>query len=407
MAERYGGRYSPGGTPPGSGEQPPAPPAGLRNGRASRVSLRARSLFLLPLPLLFAGLGAIGRGNATEMVGELGGFAGLMLSAWLLNEGQRAEEAYAARTIARPPAVPRKLFAAVLTGVSVAAAGLLGGGQAPAAALIFGLVAAGAQVVAFGLDPMRKKGLAGVDEFSNERVARAIDRAEGLVRETAEAARRFGDRRLEGRVERICDQAREVFRAVEQDPRDLNRARTFLSVYLLGLRDATVKFADLWGRSRDAAARAQYEALLGDLETSFGTHRTALLADNRSDLDIEIEVLRERLQQDGLVARERGGTRMAEETRVQAEAALKEVEAITANLLPEPSGASWSPPMRPIRRRGPRSRSARPRSTCRAPSRSSASAPPRRPSCRRSARRCCRASAARTSARRATACARW
>ena len=102
---------------------------------------------------------------------------------------------------------------------------------------------------------MRKKGLAGVDEFSNERVARAIDRAEALVRETAEAAKRFGDRRLEGRVDRICDQAREVFRAVEQDPSDLNRARTFLSVYLLGLRDATVKFADLWSRSRDSEAR--------------------------------------------------------------------------------------------------------------------------------------------------------
>jgi hypothetical protein len=97
-----------------------------------------------------------------------------------------------------------------------------------------------------------------------------------------------------------------VFRAVERDPRDLVRARTFLSVYLLGLRDATLKFADLWSRARDTEARAQYEALLGDLETSFGTHRTALLADNRSDLDIEIEVLRERLQQDGLVPAKTG-----------------------------------------------------------------------------------------------------
>ena len=95
----------------------------------------------------------------------------------------------------------------------------------------------------------------------------------------------------------------EVFRAIEQDPRDLARARPFLSVYLLGLRDATVKFADLWSRGRDPQARAQYEALLGDLETSFATHRTELLDDSRSDLDIEIEVLRERLQQDGLVAR--------------------------------------------------------------------------------------------------------
>jgi hypothetical protein len=300
MAERYGGKYSPGGAPPGT---PAAPPSQFRGGRARRVSLRARLMFLLPLPLLLAGLGAIGRGSAAEMLGELGGFAGLMLAAWLLNEGLRAEEAYAARAVARPPAVPRKLFAAVLTGVSIFGAGLLSLGQALPAALAFGLVAGAAQLLAFGLDPMRKKGLEGVDEFATDRVARAIDQAEGLVRQVTDAAARIGDRRLEGRVDRLCDQAREVFRAVEQDPRDLARARTFLNVYLLGLRDATVKFADIWGRSRDAQARTQYEALLGDLEASFARHRTELLADDRSALDIEIAVLRERLQQDGLIAR--------------------------------------------------------------------------------------------------------
>lgn len=297
MAERYGGKYSPGGSKPGSA---PPKPAGRR---ARRVSLRARLMFLLPLPLLFAGLGAISRGRAAEMLGELGAFAGLMAGAVLLNEGLRAEAAYDARAVARPPAIPRKLFAAALTGASVAAAGVLSLGQAWPVAVVFGAVAAGAQVLAFGLDPMRRKGMEGVDDFSNERVARAIDQAEDLVRQTVDAAKRLGDRRLEGRIDRLCDQAREVFRAVERDPRDLARARTFLSVYLLGLRDATMKFADVWGRSRDAAARTAYEDLLGDLETSFGAQRTHLLEEDRSDLDVEIEVLRERLQQDGLIAR--------------------------------------------------------------------------------------------------------
>jgi hypothetical protein len=301
-AQRYGGKYSPDPRRPGeAGAAPPAAP--FRDRPARRVSLRARLMFLLPLPLLFAGLGAIGRGSATEMLGELGGFVGLMLAAWLLNEGLRAEEAYAARAVARPPAIPRKLFAAVLTGASVLLAGWLGGAQGLPAAIVFGAVAALAHVAAFGLDPMRKKGLEGVDEFATERVARAVDRGEALLREITTAAAGIGDRRLEGRIERLCSQAREVFRAVEQDPRDLGRARTFLSVYLLGLRDATVKFADLWRRSGDAAARDKYEALLGDLESSFATHRAGLLEDNRSDLDVEIEVLRERLQQDGLIAR--------------------------------------------------------------------------------------------------------
>jgi hypothetical protein len=257
-------------------------------------------MYLLPMPLLFAGLGAITRGSPVEMLAELGGFAGLMLSAWLLNEGLRAEEEFEARTIARPPAIPRKLFAAVLTGASVGAVGLLSLGQGLFGAIAFGLVAALAHGAAFGLDPMKKKGLEGVDEFATERVARAIEKAEGLVREIIGAAARIGDRRLETRIDRLCDQARDVFRTVEEDPRDLARARTFLTVYLLGLRDATVKFADIYGRNRDAEARTKYEALLSDLEASFTTHRTQLLTDDRSDLDIEIEVLRERLQQDGL-----------------------------------------------------------------------------------------------------------
>ena len=109
-----------------SGDRPQAP---FRNRRVSRVSMRARAMFLLPLPLLFAGLGAIQRGSAGEMLGEIGAFAGLMLSAWLLNEGLRAEDAYDARAVARPPAVPRKLFAAILTGASVALAGVTSLGQ--------------------------------------------------------------------------------------------------------------------------------------------------------------------------------------------------------------------------------------------------------------------------------------
>lgn len=307
MAQRYGGKYSrdpgaagdaPGASPPGA---PPVPP--FRNRRAQRVSPRARMMYLLPLPLFFAGLGAIRRGSAVEMVAELGGFAALIVSAWLLNEGIRAEAAYDARSVARPPAIPRKLFASVLTGAGIFAVGVFSLDRPLLAALVFGLAATAAQLVAFGFDPMKKKGMEGVDEFAGERVARAIDEAEGLVRATTAAASRIGDARVAGRVERICDQARELFRAVEQDPRDLGKARAFLSVYLLGLRDATVKFADLYGRTRDPATLANYENLLGDLETSFANQRTHLLEDNRSDLDVEIEVLRERLQQDGLAPR--------------------------------------------------------------------------------------------------------
>ena len=60
----------------------------------------------------------------------------------------------------------------------------------------------------------------------------------------------------------------------------------------MGARDAKVKFADHYAQTRDAAARTDYEALLTDLET------TAFLSNNRSDLDVEIAVLRDRLKLD-------------------------------------------------------------------------------------------------------------
>jgi hypothetical protein len=146
-------------------------------------------MFLAPIPLLFAGLGATLRAAPTEMAVELGGFAGLMLAAWLLNEGQRAEAAFAAREVARPPAIPRKLFAAVLAGVSVAVVGAFSLGQGIAGGLLFGAAAAAAHLAAFGLDPMKAKGLEGQDPAATERVARAIDEAERVVRETTRRRR--------------------------------------------------------------------------------------------------------------------------------------------------------------------------------------------------------------------------
>jgi hypothetical protein len=303
MARRYGGRFSPPGAVTGDGGARPERSAPLANRRVRAAGGRARLLYLLPLPLFFAGLGATLRGSPIEAAVELAGFAGLMLAAWLTNEGLRAEAVFAERTVAKPPALPRKLLAAALIGTSVAGVGLLSLGQGLVGAVVFGLIAAAAHVVAFGPDPLRAKGVEGADTATTDRVARAIDEAEQVLAETMEAARRIRDRRLEARIERICDQARDVFRAIERDPRDLARARRFLSVYIVGLRDATRKFADLWARRADPRARGDFEALLGDLETSFASKRAALLEDRSGDLEIEIAVLRERLQQDGLTAR--------------------------------------------------------------------------------------------------------
>jgi hypothetical protein len=68
----------------------------------------------------------------------------------------------------------------------------------------------------------------------------------------------------------------------------------------MGARDAAAKFADLYKRQRNEDARADFEALLSDLEQNFAARTDKMLLDDRSDMDIEIKVLRDRLQREGL-----------------------------------------------------------------------------------------------------------
>lgn len=294
MAQRYGGKYSPGAPPQDPAAPGPVPQQNAFDGRRpARDAGRLNILFLAPLPFAIAAF----TGDARSLVVGLGAFAVLELAAWLTREGSRAQDAYDARTIARRPAIPRKIFASVLTGLALAAGSTLWEPGVVYPALI-SLAGAALHLFAFGPDPLKDKGMEGVDTFQTDRVARAVDEAEKHLAAMKDAILRAGDRQLEGRVDRFSATARNLFRSVESKPGDLTAARKFLSVYLMGARDATIKFADHYARTRDAKARADYDQLLTDLETHFADRTQALLSDNRTDLDVEIEVLRDRLKRE-------------------------------------------------------------------------------------------------------------
>ncbi len=289
MAQRIVGKYSPnqGGTPqdPVVIEAPP-PPGG--------PMLKANLTFLLPFPFLFKAFA----GTPSALFSGLGAAGLLILAAWLTREGVKAHAEFDARKIARRPAIPRKLFGAAITGAALMTGAVMWMAN-PVYLLLFGLVGAALHIGAFGLDPMKAKGMEGQDAFQTDRVARAVTEGEGFLTAMKDAILRANDGALEARVERFCTTARTLFRQVENDPGDLTAARKYLSIYLMGGRDATVKFADIYKANRDAKARADYEALLGDLETNFASRTQALLSNTHTDLDIEIQVLRDRLKLEG------------------------------------------------------------------------------------------------------------
>lgn len=289
MAERFGGKFS----PEGDASRPTPKPA-FQGAQRTKAGGRVNLLFVAPLPLLLTAF----FGSPVDLATNIIAFGVLILAAWLTREGVLAQEAYDVRKIAKRPAIPRKIFGSVLTGIGLFIAGF--GGDSLLNPVIFGGLGLVLHFVAFGSDPLRDKGAEGVDAFQSDRVARAVGEAEKHLRAMSDAILRAEDRGIERRVQAFQVTVRDMFRTIEDDPRDLTGARKYLSVYLLGARDATIKFADFYARSGDAKAKADYSALLDDLERNFAAQTEKLLTDNRSDLDIEIEVLRDRLAREGV-----------------------------------------------------------------------------------------------------------
>ena len=294
MARKIGGRYSPGGRSGGQGGGPAtSAPVDWSKAKPTPAGAMVNALFFLPVPFAVRAFWA----EPTGLALNLAAFALLILAAWLTREGVIAHAAYNARRVARRPAIPRKIFGAVLTGAGLAVGGITGG-IVPAA--IFAVLGAALHLAAFGPDPLRDKTPDGIDSAQSDRVARAVDEAEAHLRAMRERLVKLGDRQLLAQLDAFQTNARALFRTVENDPRTLSTARRYLGVYLLGARDATDRFADLWARNPDAQARDDYAALLADLDSNFAARQQALLTADRTALDIELEVLRDRLAREGV-----------------------------------------------------------------------------------------------------------
>ncbi len=291
MAQRYGGKYS----PKSNSQQRAQSDDGFAAARVDPVGARANLMFLPAFVLLVT---AVFKGAIGLLLG-LAGAGILSLGAWLLRGGLQAEAEYNARKVARRPAIPRKMMAAVLAGAGTALAAL-SHDSGIVAAVLYGVAAGSLHVAAFGIDPLKHKGMEDIDTFQQDRVARVVDEADATLKAMTDALRRVSDRQISDRMAQFQSTARKLIRSVEEDPRDLTAARKYLGVYLTGARDATTKFVDLYTQNPDAKVREDYMTLLNDLDRNFAARNEKLLLNEHSDLTVEIEVLRERLDREGV-----------------------------------------------------------------------------------------------------------
>lgn len=253
---------------------------------------RARRIPWFGLPFLFAAFGGLVNGAPGLMIANLGAWALMALGAHLIGEGQKAQEAYDARAIAAPPSLPRKLLGALAVGLGVGIGGSLAFGLLMGGAV--GLVAAALSVFAFGLDPMKAKGDPGADVTVSDLDA-ALNEARGRVAALEGVARNLKDRSLGTAIREITDQTNMILTRIEQDPNDLRRSRKFLKVYLDGVLEAARKY-ERAQVNVSPDTEWSFRKLLRDMRQVAAEHYDKLLHDDRTDLEVEIEVLADRLK---------------------------------------------------------------------------------------------------------------
>lgn len=96
------------------------------------------------------------------------------------------------------------------------------------------------------------------------------------------------------RLSELTAAARAVIDVILEDPLDYDRARKFFRALLPAARAAAEKYAAL--PAQDAELAARFDKLAADLISASERLRETLRADDRFDLEVEMEVLSERVR---------------------------------------------------------------------------------------------------------------
>ena len=88
---------------------------------------------------------------------------------------------------------------------------------------------------------------------------------------------------------------------IAERPGELFRARKFLSVYLEGAERVASRYVKTHRIARSRVLEQNFRNVLDEIETVFERQRALLMEHDVADLDIQIDVLRKRMDSEGIV----------------------------------------------------------------------------------------------------------
>jgi len=258
-------------------------------------------LLILPLPLLLAVLVSLSKGALGALLANSFGFTLFILGAILARKGFRIEQEYHRRKISRAPSIPYKLIAGMTVAFATGVTAFSGVGYSTLNSLAFSIVTFIGYYLLYGIDPRQDKMGSTIAGVTAKEVLDALEDAENTIESIDTAAAKIGHRELRQRLSRITTQARAVLRAIEEDPKDLRRARKFLVVYLQSTQQVTEGYARTHKKMGSQELEDNFRRVLDSIEHTFKEQQEKLLKNDVFDLDVQIEVLQAQLKREGVI----------------------------------------------------------------------------------------------------------
>lgn len=262
-----------------------------------KLGLKGILLFLMPLPVLLAAIIHLLRGNIFSSITAGALFAGFMVAATVARHGFKLESKFKQKKLAKAPGTPFKSVAAILLSITTGLTAFLLSDYSLFASILIGFVTMVAFYMAYGMDPRQDKTGNISLGVSADEVFEALEAAEIKISTIETARKSIRNIEFDQHLKRIISKARNILTLIEEDPKDLDRARKFLKVYLDGTARVTESYAKTHGRDATTEVLdSNFQEVLDSIEKTFDEQHKKLLENDQFDLDVKIEVLKTQLK---------------------------------------------------------------------------------------------------------------
>ena len=260
-------------------------------------------IFFLTFPLIFILVASLVKGNLIRAIICLVCLGLFILGSSFVRKGIKNDVHSKQKKWKRSTAFPWKVGGSVAIGSATALCSLFLAHNDIFSAVGVGLAALAGSLMVYGLDP-KYQDPESISKFgiTTDEVIDALEEAEEKIQKIESSSHQISDLMIKNQVHRITSKAHDILHVIEEDPKDLRRARKFLKVYLDSTQKVITGYVKLHKNDiYEQQIDQNFNNVLNTIEATFNEQHEKLLENDILDLDVQIEVLEKQLKHEGVI----------------------------------------------------------------------------------------------------------